>query len=49
MTRQEQKKITQEKREQQKKITQEKRDQQKLTKSFDKLTELAKKKGAWVY
>lgn len=48
MTRQEQKLITQEKKEQQKQITQEKKEQTKLTKSFDKLIEFAKRKGAWV-
>ena len=35
-------------RQEQKLITQEKKEQTKLTKSFDKLIEFAKRKGAWV-
>lgn len=48
MTRQEQRKIKQQKKDDSTKFREEKKEETKLNKSFDKLIEFAKKKGAWV-
>lgn len=48
MTRQEQRKIKQQKKDESTRIREEKKEQKIIDKSFDKMIAFAKKKGAWV-